>query len=112
MDNLILGHPLLLLTFGLFFLSVFVYGDQFPYKNAALPIEERIDDLINRMTLEEKAFQISQLMIGRNDNPNNAITKKITCWKIHLCTSRKDPVYQVDPGWDRWREYNFTLRAK
>ena len=67
-----------LLTFGLFFLSVFVYGDQFPYKNAALPIEERIDDLINRMTLEEKAFQISQLMIGRNDNPNNAITKKTT----------------------------------
>ena len=65
-----------LLTFGLFFLSVFVYGDQLPYKNAALPIEERIDDLINRMTLEEKAFQISQLMIGRNDNPNNAITKK------------------------------------
>ena len=69
-----------LLTFSLVFLSVFVYGDQFPYKNAALPIEERIDDLINRMTLEEKAFQISQLMIGRNDNPNNAITKK----KQHL----------------------------
>ena len=52
-----------LLIFGLFFLSVFVYGDQFPYKNAVLPIEERIDDLINRMTLEEKSFQISQLMI-------------------------------------------------
>ena len=59
----------------LFFLSS-INAEQHPYKNSSLPIEERIDDLINRMTIEEKAFQISQLMIGRNDNPNNAITKK------------------------------------
>jgi beta-glucosidase len=29
-----------------------------PYKNPALPIEQRVDDLISRMTLEEKALQM------------------------------------------------------
>jgi beta-glucosidase len=32
-----------------------------PYKNAALPIEQRVNDLVSRMTLEEK---ISQMMNG------------------------------------------------
>ena len=32
-----------------------------PYKNPSLPIERRVDDLISRMTLEEK---ISQMMNG------------------------------------------------
>ena len=47
-----------------------------PYKDAALPIEKRVEDLVSRMTIEEKALQLSQLMIGPNDNPNNAVTKK------------------------------------
>ena len=32
-----------------------------PYKNPALPIEKRVDDLVARMTLEEK---VSQMMNG------------------------------------------------
>ena len=59
-------------------ISQFTFAEIFPYQNAQLSIEERVDDLISRMTVEEKAQQISQLMIGRNDNPNNAITKKTT----------------------------------
>ena len=29
-----------------------------PYKNPKLPIEQRVDDLVSRMTLEEKVFQM------------------------------------------------------
>src|SRR6185369_1954486 len=32
-----------------------------PYQNPALPIEKRVDDLVSRMTLEEK---VSQMMNG------------------------------------------------
>ena len=32
----------------------------FPYKNPDLPIEQRLDDLIGRMTLEELIMQIDQ----------------------------------------------------
>jgi len=41
------------------------------YKNAELPIEERVADLLARMTLEEKADQLMQLPVGRDLNPNN-----------------------------------------
>lgn len=33
----------------------------FPYKNPSLPTEERVNDLLNRMTLQEKIAQISHL---------------------------------------------------
>src|SRR5690348_8522823 len=29
-----------------------------PYKNSALPLEQRVDDLVSRMTLEEKVSQL------------------------------------------------------
>ena len=32
-----------------------------PYKNPSLPMEQRVDDLVSRMTLEEK---VSQMMNG------------------------------------------------
>ena len=41
------------------------------YKDAKAPIEERIDDLISRMTLEEKVLQLNQYTLGRNNNVNN-----------------------------------------
>ena len=31
---------------------------QFPYLNPALPLDQRVDDLVGRMTLEEKASQV------------------------------------------------------
>ena len=35
----------------------------YPYKNKALSVKKRVDDLIGRMTLEEKIFQLqSQLL--------------------------------------------------
>lgn len=41
------------------------------YKDSSQPVEKRIDDLLLRMTLEEKVMQLNQLTLGRNDNANN-----------------------------------------
>ncbi len=42
------------------------------YRNPQLPIEERVNDLISQMTLEEKVDQLEQITIGQDLNPNNA----------------------------------------
>ena len=41
------------------------------YKDAKAPIEQRISDLVGRMTLKEKILQINQYTLGLNDNANN-----------------------------------------
>lgn len=41
------------------------------YKNKLAPIEKRIDDLLKRMTLEEKILQMNQWTYGKNANANN-----------------------------------------
>lgn len=41
------------------------------YKDPNQPVEKRIDDLLSRMTLEEKVMQLNQFTLGRNDNANN-----------------------------------------
>lgn len=41
------------------------------YKDPKQPIEKRIEDLLSRMTLEEKVLQLNQYTLGRNDNANN-----------------------------------------
>ena len=41
-------------------ITISMKSQQLPYQNEKLSIEKRVDDLINRMTLEEKAGQMSQ----------------------------------------------------
>ena len=41
------------------------------YKDAKVPVEQRINDLLSRMTLEEKVSQLNQYTLGRNNNINN-----------------------------------------
>lgn len=41
------------------------------YKDASQPVERRVQDLLKRMTLQEKIMQMNQYIIGSNDNPNN-----------------------------------------
>jgi len=43
------------------------------YKDAKAPIEERVNDLVSRMTLEEKVQQLNQYTLGRNNNYNPQI---------------------------------------
>jgi len=55
----------LLLVFSISFHTLFSQTAQhFPYKNSKLSAEERIKDLMGRMTLEEKAGQLNQLNGG------------------------------------------------
>lgn len=42
-----------------------------PYKNPGIPLEQRVDDLLGRMTLEEKVLQLNQYTLGLNNNENN-----------------------------------------
>ena len=41
------------------------------YKDAKAPIEQRIEDLVSRMTLDEKIMQLNQYTLGKNNNKNN-----------------------------------------
>ncbi|MDR2058073.1 MAG: glycoside hydrolase family 3 C-terminal domain-containing protein [Dysgonamonadaceae bacterium] len=47
-------------------------GDKPAYKDASLPVEKRVEDLLSRMTLEEKAAQLD--MLAANDVLENAET--------------------------------------
>lgn len=60
-----------LLTIIVFFLTLQVFASRPVYKNPSMPIEKRIDDLIKRMTLEEKILQLNQYTLGWNNNENN-----------------------------------------
>lgn len=46
-------------------------GKDAVYRNAEATVEERVKDLLSRMTLEEKIMQLNQYVLGNNDNVNN-----------------------------------------
>ena len=44
------------------------------YKNPSAPVEKRVEDLLSKMTLEEKIYQVTQWTYGKNMNANNVET--------------------------------------
>lgn len=46
------------------------------YKNKNIPINQRIEDLLRRMTIEEKILQMTQWTYGKNANANNIEASK------------------------------------
>ncbi len=59
--------------------QVYAAADPKPvYKDKSAPTERRIEDLLRRMTLEEKILQLNQQTVGDNNNPNNNGYKKPT----------------------------------
>ena len=60
-----------LLTISVFFLSLNTFASKPLYKDPSMPIESRIEDLMERMTLEEKILQLNQYTLGWNNNENN-----------------------------------------
>ena len=53
-----------------------------PYKNKNLPIEERVEDLLNRMTVDEKIAQIRHIHSSKIFNGQELDMKKLTDWVI------------------------------
>ena len=49
-----------------------------PYKNKNLPIEERVEDLLNRMTVDEKIAQIRHIHSSKIFNRQELDMKKLT----------------------------------
>ena len=57
-------HKTFILSLWFFAHSIFTYAQEtqsLPYKNKDLPIEERVEDLLSRMTLDEKIAQIRHI---------------------------------------------------
>ena len=66
----------LLILFVLFWLpQLSAYSQKPIYKDAGQSIENRVKDLLKRMTLHEKVLQLNQYTFGENDNPNNIGTE-------------------------------------
>ncbi|MBR1519077.1 MAG: glycoside hydrolase family 3 C-terminal domain-containing protein [Prevotella sp.] len=65
-------HLFFIVAAGLMFAACGNNSDKQPkYKDASASIEDRVNDLMSRMTFEEKCMQISQYFTGTNDNSNN-----------------------------------------
>lgn len=58
---------LLLLTSG----NKLFSQEKMLYKDAKVPVEKRVEDLVSIMTLEEKVYQLNQFLLGESKNPNN-----------------------------------------
>ena len=61
-----------------------------PYKNPNLPAEERIADLLGRMTLEEKVGQMMQLD-ARSGDLDDLIVNKHVGSILHTSPARSRP---------------------
>ncbi len=80
------------------------------YKDPSQPIEKRVEDLVSRMTLEEKVLQLNQYTLGRNDNMNNVAEVEKTYPKawvlsyitavIPFCVTRCNAKPWKSPVWE------------
>lgn len=53
------------------FSSSIIYPQNYPYKNSNLPVQDRVDDLLSRMTLEEKFWQLFMIPGDLSDGKEN-----------------------------------------
>ena len=65
------------IAFGLLLAAVCFMGcsDRQVYKDRNADVETRVEDLLDRMTLEEKVMQVTQWTYGKNMNVNNVETE-------------------------------------
>ncbi|WP_437920983.1 glycoside hydrolase family 3 N-terminal domain-containing protein [Sphingobacterium sp. LRF_L2] len=69
-----------LLFFGMACIGVNASAQVLPYKNSQLPIEDRVKDLVGRMTVEEKVGQLSKLLgweMYEKDGKSIRVSKKL-----------------------------------
>lgn len=67
----------LLFCSSLFLSGMSVFAQELPYKQPNLPIEERVNDLLSRMTLEEKVAQIRHIHSWNIFNGQTLDTEKL-----------------------------------
>lgn len=67
----------LLFCSSLFLSGISVFAQELPYKHPNLPIEERVNDLLSRMTLEEKVAQIRHIHSWNIFNGQTLDTEKL-----------------------------------
>ncbi len=65
------------------FVTMPLYAKRHPYQDKSHPIEERVADLVGRMTLDEKLAQLTQLTLGLNTNANNINDPTKPCLAIN-----------------------------
>jgi len=65
--NVLIKLRIIIFTTIFAFMSLICYSQkEDAYKNVKLPVEERVKDLIGRMTLEEKVYQLRSQLIFKN----------------------------------------------
>lgn len=60
-----------ILMLGIILMLFAFQAEEVSYKDASQPVERRVTDLLSKMTLEEKIYQLSQGHFGINLNENN-----------------------------------------
>ncbi|MDO9579327.1 MAG: glycoside hydrolase family 3 C-terminal domain-containing protein, partial [Bacteroidales bacterium] len=56
--------------------------EKLPYQNFALPIEQRVNDLLSRMTLEEKVGQLNMPCVYKSELGKDIAEKIVVCKKL------------------------------
>ena len=57
-------------SFALLFITANIFSqNKFPFQNPKIPIDQRVKDLLSRMTVAEKAGQLNQLNGGAFTGP-------------------------------------------
>ncbi|BDU25780.1 glycoside hydrolase family 3 N-terminal domain-containing protein [Flavobacterium sp. GSB-24] len=64
-------RPTIIQTMVVIFTLNLVSGQVPLYKDKSVKVQERVADLVKRMTFEEKVLQLNQYTFGLNSNPNN-----------------------------------------
>ncbi|MDP1814129.1 MAG: glycoside hydrolase family 3 N-terminal domain-containing protein, partial [Leadbetterella sp.] len=102
----------LLLVFVLLVQSSNISAQTLPYLNPALPIDQRVSDLLSRMSLDEKIGQMMQVDLSTIDTKKNDITTYLI--GSILSGGDADPAKGNDPL--SWAEVydslqNYTLKT-
>ncbi len=71
MKNLMIFSATLMMALATGLTTQAEQAKKHPYQDVKRPVEERVADLVARMTLEEKLGQLTQLTLGQNTNHNN-----------------------------------------
>lgn len=86
---------LLLVCIGIFATIGGAAQTSYPYKNPALPVEDRVKDLLGRMTLEEKFWQLFMIPGDLDNTPPNQYQHGIFGFQVSAGSKDGDAAQQL-----------------